>query len=126
MSRYELTRVGLTAPLYARSVYSLTQRNGKMTAAEKRINMRISQDNLDLIREAAQSNGQDMTAFILGAALSQARSVVLESRVTRLTASEATKLEEFLDAEPEPVPALVELLRRTANQEFGTSKDARV
>ncbi|WP_291380051.1 DUF1778 domain-containing protein, partial [Demequina sp.] len=69
-----------------------------MTAAKTRINMRIEEENLALIKEAAAANGQDMTSFVLGAALDRARAVVLETRVTRLTPSEAERLEAALDA----------------------------
>ena len=82
-----------------------------MSAAKTRINMRVSEDNLDLIREAADANGQDMTSFVLGAALDRARPVVLEARVTRLSASEAERLEAALDAEPRVIPELAELMR---------------
>ncbi len=79
-----------------------------MSAAKTRINMRIDEENLALIKEAADANGQDMTSFVLGAALDRARAVVLEARVTRLSAAEAA-----LDSDAEPAPELVEFLRAT-------------
>jgi uncharacterized protein (DUF1778 family) len=82
-----------------------------MAGAKTRINMRVSEDNLDLIKEAAEANGQDMTSFVLGAALDRARSVVLGARVTRLSAPEAARFEAALDSDAEPAPELVELLR---------------
>ena len=82
-----------------------------MSATKTRINMRVSEDNLDLIREAADANGQDMTSFVLGAALDRARAVVLEARVTRLSPSEAARFEAALDAEPRMIPELAQLLR---------------
>ncbi len=82
-----------------------------MSTAKTRINMRIDEENLALIREAADANGQDMTSFVLGAALDRARAVVLGARVTRLSASEAERLEAALDAEPRVIPELAELLR---------------
>lgn len=87
-----------------------------MTAAKTRINMRIEEENLALIKEAAAANGQDMTSFVLGAALDRARAVVLETRVTRLTPSEAERLEAALDAEPRVIPELAELLRSARAQ----------
>lgn len=96
-----------------------------MTAESKRINMRINSDNLELIREASEANGQDMTSFVLGAALDRARQVVLESRVTRLTPAEAARLEELLDAEASAIPALTELLRATAAQEARSQSHAK-
>ena len=84
-----------------------------MTTAKTRINMRIDEDNLELIKEAADANGQDMTSFVLGAALDRARAVVLEARVTRLSAAEAARFEAALDSDAEPAPELVEFLRAT-------------
>ncbi len=87
-----------------------------MSATKTRINMRVSEDNLGLIKEAAEANGQDMTSFVLGAALDRARAVVLEARVTRLSPSEAARFEAALDSDAEPAPELVELLRATQAQ----------
>ncbi len=82
-----------------------------MSTAKTRINMRVSEDNLALIKEAADANGQDMTSFVLGAALDRARAVVLEARVTRLSPSESARLEAALDAEPRVIPELAKLFR---------------
>ncbi len=87
-----------------------------MAAAKTRINMRIDEENLALIKEAAAANGQDMTSFVLGAALDRARAVVLEARVTRLSASEAERLEAALDAEPRVIPELAELFRNAVTR----------
>ncbi|SRR5690554_5920912 len=95
-----------------------------MSSPMKRINMRISDDNLALIREAAEANGQDMTGFVLGAALERARRVVLEERVTRLSAQDAARLEALLDSEPVEIPALGQLLRDTARQAASTRNAA--
>ncbi len=84
-----------------------------MSTAKTRIHMRIDEENLELIKEAAEANGQDMTSFVLGAALDRARAVVLEARVTRLSAAEAERFEAALDAEPKVIPELAELLRST-------------
>ncbi|WP_291382244.1 DUF1778 domain-containing protein [Demequina sp.] len=87
-----------------------------MATAKTRINMRIDEENLALIKEAADANGQDMTSFVLGAALDRARPVVLEAWVTRLSASEAERLEAALDAEPSVIPELAELFRSARAQ----------
>lgn len=96
-----------------------------MTTSDKRVNMRVSEENLELIKEAAATNGQDMTSFVLGAALDQARRVVLEARVTRLTADEAMRLDAALDAEPEAIPALTNLLKATRAQQYTARDSAR-
>ncbi len=87
-----------------------------MSNAKTRINMRIDEENLALIREAADANGQDMTSFVLGAALDRARAVVLGARVTRLSPSEAARFEAALDAEPRVIPELAELFRSARAQ----------
>jgi len=84
-----------------------------MPDTKARINMRIAEGNLDLIREAAAANGQDLTSFVLGSALERARVVLLEDRVTRLTPEEAARLEAALALDATPVPALQKLLSQT-------------
>jgi uncharacterized protein (DUF1778 family) len=48
-----------------------------------RLNMRIAPDALETIREAAIAQQQDITGFVLGAAMDRARAVVLEERALR-------------------------------------------
>ncbi len=96
-----------------------------MNAPKSRINMRVSEDNLALIKSAAEENGQDMTSFVLGAALDRARAVVLQAHVTRLTASEAERFEAMLEREPREIPALRELLQNAQAQELRTRDQAR-
>jgi len=45
--------------------------------------MRIAPDALETIREAATLQQQDITGFVLGAAMDRARAVVLEERKLR-------------------------------------------
>ncbi|WP_062381204.1 DUF1778 domain-containing protein [Demequina pelophila] len=85
-----------------------------MAETKARINMRVSEQNLAIIRDAAAANGQDMTSFVLGAALERARAVLIESHVIRITPAEMERLESALDAEPREIPALRELLSRPA------------
>lgn len=83
-----------------------------MTTAQARINMRVSPESLEQLREAAKVQGQDLTAFVLGAALSNARQVLFEDRVLRLTPAEVRQLEEALDSDAPPSPRLVEAMKR--------------
>lgn len=89
-----------------------------MPDTRTRINMRVESSNLDLIREAAAANGQDMTSFVLGAALERARTVLLEDRVTRLSATEAARLDAALDDDGEAAPALRALLQRAVDRDL--------
>jgi uncharacterized protein (DUF1778 family) len=83
-----------------------------MTTSQARINMRISSDALDQIKEAARLQNQDLTAFVLGAAMASARQVLLEDRVLKLSPAEVMQLEKALDADGEPSKRLVEAMNR--------------
>lgn len=48
---------------------------------------------------------QDVTSFVLGAALERARAVLAEDRLLRLTPHEVNQLEQALDREPHVVVA---------------------
>jgi len=82
----------------------------------ERLNLRVSAEAAGTIREAARVQQQDLTSFVLGAALERARAVLAEDRLLHLTPHEVTQLEKALDSEPEVVPQLAALLRR-----FGAS-----
>jgi len=81
-------------------------------AKSARINLRLSPESLDTIREAASVQQQDLTSFVLGAAMERARAVLAEDRILRLTPHEVNQLERALDAEPEVVPQLRAFIRR--------------
>lgn len=83
------------------------------TLAERtaRLNMRIAPDALEVLREAAAAQQQDVTSFVLGAAMEQARAVLMEQRVMELTAREVTQVEQALDREPRVIPELATLIR---------------
>ena len=88
-----------------------------MPAKTDRLNLRCSSATLATLREAADAQDQDLTSFILGAALDRARSVLAEDRVLRLTPHEVLQLEQALDAEPAIVPQLAALLRGVRSTE---------
>lgn len=75
-----------------------------------RLNMRIAPDALDLLRDAAAAQQQDVTSFVLGAAMERARTVLMEQRVMVLTAREAAQVDEALDREARVIPELAALL----------------
>lgn len=82
-----------------------------MTTSAKtaRLNLRLAADSLDLLRRAAAEQQQDLTSFVLGAALDRARETLLEVQVLTLTAEERRRLDEVLGGDPQVVPALAEL-----------------
>lgn len=88
-----------------------------MPAKTDRLNLRCSSATLATLREAADAQDQDLTSFILGAALDRARSVLAEDRVLRLTPHEVLQLEQALDAEAAIVPQLAALLRGVRSTE---------
>ena len=83
----------------------------------ERLNVRLTTDALETIREAASVQQQDVTSFVLGAALERARAVLAEDRLLRLTPHEVNELEKALDSDPQVVPQLASLFRR-----FGASR----
>ena len=76
-----------------------------------RLNMRISPDALESIREAARAQQQDVTSFVLGAAMERARAVLVEERLLQLTPTEMAQVDTALDEEPRVVPELARLIR---------------
>ncbi|WP_407320342.1 DUF1778 domain-containing protein [Isoptericola halotolerans] len=79
-------------------------------ARSERLNMRLSPDALATIREAAAAQQQDVSAFVLGAAMEHAREVLLRDRVLQLTPPELDQVDSALDAEPREVPELAALI----------------
>ncbi|WP_277210973.1 DUF1778 domain-containing protein [Isoptericola croceus] len=79
-------------------------------ARSERLNMRLSPDALATIREAAAAQQQDVSAFVLGAAMEHAREVLLRDRVLQLTPRELDQVDSALDAEPRVVPELAALI----------------
>ncbi len=82
---------------------------------DARLNMRLTAEALDTIKEAAHLQQQDVTSFVLGATLDRARAVLAEERVLRLSPHDLTHLEAMLDREPQVVPQLAALLNRFGN-----------
>jgi uncharacterized protein (DUF1778 family) len=98
------------------------------TAADRsaRLNMRVSPDALELIREAARAQQQDVTSFVLGAAMERARLVLMEERVMLLSAREAAQVEEALDREARAVPELAALVREVEAMRLRPGASVRV
>ena len=87
------------------------------TVRSDRLNMRVSPEALAMIREAAAAQQQDVSAFVLGAAMEHARDVLLRDRVLQLTPRELDQVDAALDAEPRvnsELAALIGAVRRDA------------
>lgn len=94
-------------------------------AKSARVNLRLSPEALEMIRAAASVQEQDLTSFVLGAAMERARAVLAEDRILQLTSREVSQLERALDSEPEAIPQLRAMIRRlNGDRETAASRDA--
>lgn len=93
-------------------------------AKSERLNLRLSPESDGLIREGATLSGQDVTSFMVSAALDRARSLIIEDNLVRLSPVDARDLIQAIDRETSPVPRLVELLRRTKDDRRSMGSDA--
>ncbi len=89
------------------------------TARSTRLNMRISPEALEELKNAASTNSQDVTSFVLGAAMDKAREVMLEKSVISLSIHDIQQLEQALSAPVNPSKALRDLFAKTAQRVNG-------
>lgn len=78
-----------------------------MAHADARLNMRITQEALDRIREAAALQCMDVTSFVVEAAASKARRVLIEERALHLTPAEVAQVAAAVRSDADPAPALL-------------------
>jgi uncharacterized protein (DUF1778 family) len=90
-------------------------------AKSARINLRLSPQALETVRAAASVQQQDLTSFVLGAAMERARAVLAEDWILRLTPHEVNQLERALDSEPQVVPQLRAFIRRFSGEREAAS-----
>ncbi|NHN56790.1 DUF1778 domain-containing protein [Calidifontibacter sp. DB0510] len=93
-----------------------------MSTKTDRLNLRCSAATLETLKAAAEVQDQDLTSFILGAALDRARKVLAEDHSLRLTPREVLDLERALDADPEVVPQLAALIRGARTPSSASAK----
>lgn len=84
-------------------------------AKSERIQLRVSTAAKAQIVEASAIAQQDATSFILDAATSRARSVLLEQRLLKLSTNDLKQIEDALATAKEPSEALVGLFNATKN-----------
>lgn len=77
-----------------------------------RLEARLPEHVLDLLKEAASLQGRTLTDFVVGAAHDAARKVVTEMQTIKLTREEQIRFAEALLAPPRDVPKLREALER--------------
>lgn len=86
----------------------------------ERLNLRCSADAVSTLRDAAAVQNQDLTSFILGAALERARGVLTQDMFLRLTPAEVTQIEGALEQDGEVMPQLAALFRSNAAKNVAT------
>lgn len=87
------------------------------SSRSSRLNMRISPESHELLRSAAAMQQQDVSSFVLGAALERARAIVIENQVIRLSPHAVMLLEKELASDAKIVPQLAELFRQMNGSE---------
>ena len=80
-----------------------------------RLNMRLTADAKSDLVQAASLTGQDLTSFVLNAALEKSRAVVLESTLIRLPSEQYEQLVEALDRSGVASPGLQKLFNRVGD-----------
>jgi uncharacterized protein (DUF1778 family) len=83
---------------------------------DSRINMRISSKKHKEIKAAAQLVEQDLTSFMIDAAMEKAQRLLAESNVIKITAVEALAIERMLKNPPVPNANLKALMKQIRNQ----------
>lgn len=83
------------------------------TAAKTgRMEVRINPAAKAQLQEAARITNQDLSSFILEAATTRARNILLEDKLIRFSDADLEQLEAALSAADEPDPALVAMFRQ--------------
>ena len=84
-----------------------------ITRQEERFNFRLSKDNKDLLELAASLEGKNLKEFVQGAALQEARRVLLERSIISMDNEERDAFLALLSSDPEPTKAALQ-----ASQEY--------
>lgn len=82
-----------------------------MNVKDERLAVRVSRDQLEMIREAASAQGRTISDFVTSAITVCAQDVLLEQRVFRLTGARWTELMALLEQPPTVRPRLADALR---------------
>jgi len=89
------------------------QRLGSAVRRSKTVNIRVRQQQQDLIDRAAEALGKTRSDFMLDTACREAENVLLGRRLFRLEEEAFDSFVQALDAPPSDNPGLRALLRRT-------------
>ncbi|MGN6425705.1 DUF1778 domain-containing protein [uncultured Leifsonia sp.] len=83
----------------------------------ERINIRLSEEARDLLRDAAELQQQDLTSFILGPALENARAILLQAALLKLTPLEVNQIEQVLDSPAVASKPLADLIQQVRSSQ---------
>lgn len=78
------------------------------------LSMRLPDADLAIIDRAAQLRGRSRTEFMRDAAVRAAEEAIMDTNLIRVSPEAFDAFVAMLDAPAKPVPALTELLRRSA------------
>jgi len=78
------------------------------------LSMRLPDADLAIIDRAAQMRGRSRTEFMRDAAVRAAEEAIMDTNLLRVSPEAFDAFVAMLDAPAKPVPALTELLRRSA------------
>jgi uncharacterized protein (DUF1778 family) len=85
-------------------------------AKDERLTVRVTGEQLDLFRDAAEFQGQTVTDFAITALTAKAHDVLAERRVFRVSGERWDELVSLLDERPVARPNLADALRMHAKR----------
>lgn len=91
-----------------------TKAAGKAGKKEHPLSLRLPAGDLAVIDRAARLRGHSRTDFMRETAVRAAEEILLESGLVRMSAAGFTAFSAAIAAPAAPVPAMVEVLKRTA------------
>lgn len=85
-----------------------------------RLTIRTTSTTKDVIDRAAKLQGVDKSAFVVNAAYDRAREVISDHEQTVMSEKGYEQFQAMLDRPAEPIPALVEAMKKYGRQFNGT------
>jgi uncharacterized protein (DUF1778 family) len=82
------------------------------SARQRRINMRVSEEQERILRAAAELSGETLTGFVLSVATERAQDVVARARRIEVSAVEFERFVAALDGPPEEMPTVERYARK--------------
>jgi uncharacterized protein (DUF1778 family) len=83
---------------------------GASALKQARMEFKTTEETKNLLSEAAQLSGVDLTAFVINSAADRARAVLAEMSMLKLNAEEHARFVQVLSNPPQPTQALKQLM----------------